>query len=56
MRYKNPTPNPLPASNEGAKMYLIRAGTAVFRVRTKCIGYLFFIPKHIPTERFAIAY
>jgi GDPmannose 4,6-dehydratase len=29
MRYKNPTPNPLPASNEGAKMYLIRAETAV---------------------------
>jgi hypothetical protein len=29
MRYKNPTPNPLPASDEGAKMYLIRAETAV---------------------------
>jgi len=29
MRYKNPTPNPLPASNEGAKIYLIRAETAV---------------------------
>jgi hypothetical protein len=29
MRYKNPTPNPLPASEEGAKMYLIRAETAV---------------------------
>jgi hypothetical protein len=29
MRYKNPTPNPLPASDEGAKMYLIRAKTAV---------------------------
>jgi hypothetical protein len=29
MRYKNPTPNPLPASKEGAKMYLIRAETAV---------------------------
>ena len=25
MRYKKPTPNPLPASDEGAKMYLIRA-------------------------------
>jgi hypothetical protein len=23
MRYKNPTPNPLPASDEGAMMYLI---------------------------------
>jgi hypothetical protein len=30
MRYKNPTPNPLPASEEGAKMYLIRAETAVY--------------------------
>jgi hypothetical protein len=29
MRYKNPTPNPLPASDKGAKMYLIRAETAV---------------------------
>ena len=29
MRYKNPTPNPLPASDEGAKMYLIRAETVV---------------------------
>jgi hypothetical protein len=29
MRYKNPTPNPLPASEEGAKMYLIKAETAV---------------------------
>jgi hypothetical protein len=29
MRYKNPTPNPLPASDEGAKMYLIGAETAV---------------------------
>jgi hypothetical protein len=29
MRYKNPTPNPLPASDEGVKMYLIRAETAV---------------------------
>jgi hypothetical protein len=29
MRYKNPTPNPLLASDEGAKMYLIRAETAV---------------------------
>jgi hypothetical protein len=29
MRYKNPTPNPLPASDEGAKMYLIKAETAV---------------------------
>jgi hypothetical protein len=29
MRYKNPTPNPLIASDEGAKMYLIRAETAV---------------------------
>ncbi len=28
-RYKHPTPNPLPASDEGAKMYLIRAETAV---------------------------
>jgi hypothetical protein len=32
MRYKNPTPNPLIACGEGAKMYLIRAETAV----TKC--------------------
>jgi hypothetical protein len=32
MRYKNPTPNPLPASDEGAKMYLIRAETAVMPV------------------------
>jgi hypothetical protein len=29
MRYKNPTHNPLPASKEGAKMYLISLGTAV---------------------------
>ena len=29
MRYKNPTPNPLPASDEGAKIYLIKAETAV---------------------------
>jgi hypothetical protein len=29
MRYKNLTPHPLPASDEGAKMYLIRAETAV---------------------------
>jgi hypothetical protein len=29
MRYKNPTPNPLIACGEGAKMYLIRAETAV---------------------------
>jgi hypothetical protein len=29
MRYKNPTPNPIPASDEGAKMYLIKAKTAV---------------------------
>jgi len=29
MRYKNPTSNPLPACGEGAKMYLIRAKTAV---------------------------
>jgi hypothetical protein len=29
MRYKNPTPNPLIACDEGAKMYLIRAKTAV---------------------------
>ncbi|WP_177176108.1 hypothetical protein [Trichormus sp. NMC-1] len=29
IRYKNPTPNPLPASDEGAKMYFIRAETAV---------------------------
>jgi hypothetical protein len=29
MKYKNPTPNPLPASDEGAKMYLIRAETTV---------------------------
>ena len=29
MRYKNPTPNPLPASDEGAKMYLIKSETAV---------------------------
>jgi hypothetical protein len=32
MRYKNPTPNPLPASEEGAKMYLIRAETAVLEI------------------------
>jgi hypothetical protein len=32
MRYKNPTPNPLPASDEGAKMYLIRAETAVSKI------------------------
>jgi hypothetical protein len=31
MRYKNPTPNPLIACDEGAKMYLIRAETAVSR-------------------------
>jgi hypothetical protein len=29
MRYKNPTPNPLIACGEGAKMYLIKAETAV---------------------------
>ena len=29
MRYNNPTPNPLIACDEGAKMYLIRAETAV---------------------------
>jgi hypothetical protein len=32
MRYKNPTPNPSPQAmrgNKGAKMYLIRAETAV---------------------------
>jgi hypothetical protein len=29
MKYKNPSPNPLPASDEGAKMYLIKAETAV---------------------------
>jgi hypothetical protein len=29
MKYKNPTPNPLPACGEGANMYLIRAETAV---------------------------
>jgi hypothetical protein len=32
MRYRNPTPNPLPASDEGAKMYLIRAKTAVLSI------------------------
>jgi hypothetical protein len=32
MRYKNPTPNPLPASDEGAKMYIIRAETAVILI------------------------
>jgi hypothetical protein len=32
MRYKNPTPNPLPASDEGAKMYIIRAETAVSKL------------------------
>jgi hypothetical protein len=32
MRYKNPTPNLLPASDEGAKMYLIREKTAVDNV------------------------
>jgi hypothetical protein len=30
MRYKNPSPNPLPASDEGAKMYLIQLKTAVY--------------------------
>ncbi len=34
-RYKNPTPNPLPASDEGAKMYLIRAETAVCAIVVK---------------------
>jgi hypothetical protein len=29
MRYDNPTPNPLPASNEGAMMYLITKESAV---------------------------
>jgi hypothetical protein len=29
MRYKNPNPNPLIACGEGAKMYLIKAETAV---------------------------
>ncbi len=29
MRYKNPTPNPLPASDEGAMMYLITKESAV---------------------------
>jgi hypothetical protein len=29
MRYKNPTPNPLAASDERAKMYLIKAKTVV---------------------------
>ncbi|MBD2608824.1 hypothetical protein H6G81_30975 [Scytonema hofmannii FACHB-248] len=29
MRYKNPTPNPLPASDEGAIMYLITKESAV---------------------------
>jgi hypothetical protein len=39
MRYKNPTPNPLPASEEGAKMYLIRAETAVIKVNlVQCYG------------------
>jgi hypothetical protein len=38
MRYKNPSPNPLPASDEGAKMYLIRAGTAVSRLTEKIKG------------------
>jgi hypothetical protein len=33
MRYKNPTPNPLPASDEGAKMYLIGAETAVTKLQ-----------------------
>jgi len=31
MRYKNPTPNPLPASDEGAMMYLITKESAVSR-------------------------
>ncbi|MEI6442062.1 MAG: hypothetical protein WCO29_02745 [Nostocales cyanobacterium ELA583] len=35
MRYKNPTPNPLPASDEGAKMYLIGAETAVNVIKMK---------------------
>jgi hypothetical protein len=30
MRYKNPTAHPLPASDEGAKMYFIKAETAVY--------------------------
>jgi hypothetical protein len=30
MRYKNPTPNPLPASDEGAMMYFIIKECAVF--------------------------
>jgi hypothetical protein len=29
MRYKNPTPNPLPASEEGAMMYFIQVHTAI---------------------------
>ena len=58
MRDKNPTPNPLPASEEGAKMYLIRAETAVrYEDRTP------FTPPTsdrtpitaIPRSRFAIA-
>jgi hypothetical protein len=28
MRYKNPTPNPLIACGEGAKMYIIKTETA----------------------------
>ena len=39
MRYKNPTPNPLPASDEGAKMYLIGAETAVsLNIKTSVYG------------------
>ena len=32
MRYNNPTPNPLPASDEGAMMYLIYLQSAVTKV------------------------
>jgi hypothetical protein len=35
MRYKNPTPNPLIACDEGAKMYLTRAETAVIKSLNK---------------------
>jgi hypothetical protein len=54
MRYKNPTPNPLPASDEGAKMYLIGAETAVPKIalikmvitQAKLIMILNIIPKN----------
>jgi hypothetical protein len=29
VKYKNPTPNPLPASDEGTKMYLIQVHSVI---------------------------